>query len=74
MKGLRIFLRSEEPMILSDGKTDGFIQTTLDYIAGNKFLGFLTTEWKKKHPKEEPLNSPEFRALFLDGAVSFGNA
>ena len=75
MKGLRIFLRTEEPLILSDGKIDGATHTALSSISGNKFLGTLATRWSYQHQSEgDPINHPEFQALFLNGAVSYGSA
>ena len=74
MKGLRIYLRAEEPLFLSKSTVNNTIYATSDYISGCRFLGALANHWNYQNPKLVALKDPDFRAMFLTGEVFFGNA
>ncbi|MBQ7584939.1 MAG: hypothetical protein IJU40_01655, partial [Desulfovibrionaceae bacterium] len=73
MKGLRVQFLSVEPLIISDGTTEGLTHKCLDFIPGNMLLGALAAKWKKMNPGVDPDSSKEFCALFLQNKVSFGH-
>ena len=74
MKGLRVYIKALEPLIISNGTTEGMAHKTLEYVPGNMLLGALASRWKMMHPGLIPDDSAEFNAIFIDGCVSFGHA
>ncbi len=75
MNILRVYLAAEEPLIVSDGSTEGMAHRCLDYIPGNMLLGSLAARWKQLHADcADPDGSTEFCDIFMNGAVSFGHA
>ncbi|MBQ7607140.1 MAG: hypothetical protein IJU76_04135 [Desulfovibrionaceae bacterium] len=74
MKAIRVFFRALEPLILSNGTTEGMAHKCLDHIPGNMLLGACAERWKQINPGIYPDDNPEFRAIFLEGGVLFGHA
>ncbi|MDR0881275.1 MAG: hypothetical protein LBP55_01830 [Candidatus Adiutrix sp.] len=72
---IQLNLIAREPLILTDGSSETQAHQTLAYIPGNMILGALAGQWLRSFPpKGRPDDDPDFRALFLDGSVSWGHA
>jgi hypothetical protein len=76
MRQFLLTLRSQEPLILSDGSSETMAHRTLNYIPGNMILGAMSERWRdlNHHRSGRPDDDPDFQALFLDGSVSWGHA
>lgn len=73
-KIITVILKAEEPLVITDGSVESMAHETLKFIPGNMLLGAFVPVWKKDHPKVVPDENDEFRALFLNGTVSWGHA
>lgn len=74
MNTLILTLTAREPLVITDGSAESMAHQTLHHIPGNMLLGAFASAWIAAHPKDIPDDSPEFRALFLDGRVEWGSA
>lgn len=74
MKGIRIHLLAQDPLIVTDGSSEGISHACLSYIPGSMLLGALATRWRLTHPDLDPDETDEFTDIFINGAVSFGHA
>lgn len=74
MTTVKILLRAEEPLALTDGSAESMGHQTLFHIPGNMLLGAFASCWKKAHRGLVPDDDAEFRALFLDDQVEWGHA
>lgn len=74
MHSIQIQLKALEPLILTNGLTEGMAHTTLEYIPGNMLLGAMAGQWLRKNKGIIPAASQVFRDLFLTGSVCWGNA
>ena len=73
-KIITVTLRALEPLVITDGSVESMAHETLKFIPGNMLLGAFVPVWKKEHPDVVPDENEEFRALFLNGTVSWGHA
>lgn len=53
-----------QPLVITDGTTEGQTHKTLEYIPGNMLLGALASAWKRNNPNVTPDDSDEFNNLF----------
>lgn len=74
MKVIKLHLKALDPLVITDGSAEGMGHRTLHYIPGNMLLGAGAAAWKRAHKGEDPDANAEFKALFLNGKVSWGNA
>lgn len=74
MHSVQIQLKALEPLILTNGLTEGMAHTTFEYIPGNMLLGAMAGQWLRKNKDIIPADSPVFRDLFLTGSVRWSNA
>ncbi len=74
MKVFLMRLRAEEPLIVTSGSSQSMAHETLDHIPGSMLLGAFVEVWKRRHKGVVPDDDPVFRALFLEGKVSWGCA
>lgn len=73
-KIITVILKAQEPLVITDGSVESMAHETLKFIPGNMLLGAFVPVWKKEHPDAVPDENEEFRALFLNGTVSWGHA
>lgn len=74
MKVIKLKLETLQPLVVTDGTTEGQTHRTLEYIPGNMLLGALAYVWKRNNPEADPDESEEFRNLFLSSKVKWGHA
>ncbi|MGN0916176.1 MAG: RAMP superfamily CRISPR-associated protein [Succinivibrio sp.] len=74
MKVIKIKLEAQQPLVITDGTTEGQSHRTLEYIPGNMILGAIASEWKRKNPNLIPDDTEEFNILFLSSKVKWGHA
>jgi hypothetical protein len=76
MRQFLLTLQAQESLILSDGSSESLAHQCLDYIPGNMILGAMAERsLRQRHGRVgRPDDDPDFRALFLDGSVSWGHA
>ncbi len=73
-RAIKIILEAIDPLVITDGSSEGQAHRCLDYVPGSMLLGALASQWIRKNPKENPDNNNEFKSLFLGNAVRFLNA
>ena len=72
-----LHLRAQEPLVVTDGSSEGMGHHILNYIPGSMLLGAFASVWREVHRikrGEKADADPQFRSLFLTGEVSWGNA
>ncbi|MDR3038734.1 MAG: hypothetical protein LBV21_05560, partial [Candidatus Adiutrix sp.] len=76
MRRFILELSAREPLVLTDGSSESMAHRTLGYIPGRMLLGALAGAWlnQNRNLTGRPDDQPDFRALFLDGSVSWGHA
>ncbi len=74
MKVIKLKLEALQPLVITDGTTEGQTHKTLEYIPGNMLLGALASAWKRNNPNATPDDSDEFNNLFLNSKVKWGHA
>lgn len=74
MKVIKLKIEALQPLVITDGTTEGQTHKTLEYIPGNMILGSLATAWKRNNPNVIPDDSGEFCNLFLSSKVKWGHA
>lgn len=74
MKVIKLKLEALQPLVITDGTTEGQTHKTLEYIPGNMLLGALANVWKRNNPNVAPDDSDEFNNLFLNSKVKWGHA
>ena len=74
MKVIKLKIEALQPLVITDGTTEGQTHKTLEYIPGNMILGALATAWKRNNPNVIPDDSGEFCNLFLSSKVKWGHA
>ena len=74
MKTIKLHLKAEEPLIITDGTSEGMSHETLNYIPGSMLLGAFASVWIRNHRTEDPDKNEIFNALFLDNSVKWGSA
>lgn len=74
MKVIKLKLEALQPLVITDGTTEGQTHKTLEYIPGNMLLGALANIWKRNNPNVAPDDSDEFNNLFLNSKVKWGHA
>lgn len=74
MKTIKLHLKAEEPLVITDGSSEGMSHETLNYIPGSMLLGAFASIWVKNNANINPDESSEFNDLFLNGKVKWGNA
>lgn len=74
MKVIKLKLEAMQPLVITDGTTEGQTHKTLEYIPGNMLLGALASAWKRNNPNVTPDDSDEFNNLFLNSKVKWGHA
>ena len=77
MKVYKIYVKALEPLVITDGTSEGMSHCSLNYIPGNKILGAMVEEWKKHSNLKKgvlPDDIPEFNELFLSKEVVWGHA
>lgn len=47
MKVYKIYVKALEPLVITDGTSEGMSHCSLNYIPGNKILGAMVEKWKK---------------------------
>ena len=47
MKVIKLKLEALQPLVITDGTTEGQTHRTLEYIPGNMLLGALAGAWKE---------------------------
>lgn len=77
MKVYKIYVKALEPLVITDGTSEGMSHCSLNYIPGNKILGAMVEKWKKHANLNKgvlPDDIPEFNELFLSKEVEWGHA
>ncbi len=74
MKVIKLKLEALQPLVITDGTTEGQTHRTLEYIPGNMLLGALAGAWKRNNSNAVPDDSEEFSNLFLSSKVKWGHA
>lgn len=74
MKVIKLKLEALQPLVITDGTTEGQTHKTLEYIPGNMLLGALASAWKRNNPNVTPDDSDVFNDLFLNSKVKWGHA
>lgn len=74
MKTIKLHLKAEEPLIITDGTSEGMSHETLNYIPGSMLLGAFASVWIRNHRTEDPDKNDIFNALFLNNSVKWGSA
>jgi len=74
VKVIKLKLEALQPLVITDGTTEGQTHKTLEYIPGNMLLGALASAWKRNNPNVAPDDSNEFNNLFLNSKVKWGHA
>lgn len=64
MKVIKLKLEALQPLVITDGTTEGQTHKTLEYIPGNMLLGALANVWKRNNPNVAPDDSEEFKTSF----------
>lgn len=72
MKTIKLHLKAEEPLVITDGSSEGMSHETLNYIPGSMLLGAFASIWVKNNANINPDESSEFNDLFLNGKVKWG--
>ena len=73
MKQIKARFIADEPLIITDGSSEGMVHKCLGYVPGNMLLGAMAARWLAAHPQSSD-KSDEFADLFLNGRVRWGHA
>ena len=73
MHRFSIHFTAEEPLVITDGTSEGMTHRALSYVPGTMLLGALAGLWKRRHGGQSDGN-PEFDSLFVQGRVFWGHA
>ena len=76
MKKIKLFIKAESPLVITQGATTGMNHETLHYIPGAMLLGTFANLWRNNFFEVNSFADadPRFQNLFLNGKVQWGNA
>ncbi len=73
-KAIVLSIEALEPLVITDGTTEGMKHQCLDFIPGNMILGALASRWIKMNAGKTPDETQEFQGLFLSSSTRYLNA
>ena len=75
MRTIKLMVTALDPLVITNGTTEGMSHETLNYIPGNMLLGAFAKKWRQSHPEitHNADGNIEFKELFL-GGTEWGHA
>ena len=73
MQLFHAYFTAIEPIVISDGSSEGMKHSSLSYIPGSMLLGAFANLWKNTHNGKSD-GEVEFDAMFTNGEILWGHA